>query len=147
LKRGRPPELDLEHELKLHAAVRRAIRSRLVRSAHDLAEGGLLVALAECAIGGKQLLGAQIDLKPARTRLDALLFGESQGRALLTCPADQTELLVDQLKTDGVTTLVIGTVGGARLRVRVHGDPAEEFSWEVASLHSLWDRALDGYLR
>ena len=147
LKRGQPPELDLDHELKLHAAVRQAIRSRLVRSAHDLAEGGLLVALAECAIGGKRLLGAQIDLEPARTRLDALLFGESQGRALVTSAADQVDSLVAQLKADGVNARIIGKVGGANLTVRVAGEAAQEFLWEVGSLHSSWDRALDSYLR
>ena len=60
LKRGRPPELDIEREKKMHDAVRAAIRLGEIRSAHDLAEGGLLVALAECAIGGAKQLGATI---------------------------------------------------------------------------------------
>src|SRR5476651_798982 len=84
LKRGRPPELNIAREKKMHDAVRAGIRLGEIRSAHDLAEGGLLVALAECAIGGSKKLGASITLDLPHARLDALLFGESQSRAIVT---------------------------------------------------------------
>src|SRR5277367_2003650 len=84
LKRGRPPELNIDREKKMHEAVRAAIRAGLVRSAHDLAEGGLLVALAEGAVCGKEILGASVIVIPGEIRDEAFLFGESQSRALLT---------------------------------------------------------------
>jgi phosphoribosylformylglycinamidine synthase II len=147
LKRGRPPELNLEREMKLHEAVRAAIRSGGVQSAHDLAEGGLLIALAECAIGGRKCLGAKIRLDGPYGRLDALLLGESQSRALLTASAEKAAELIALFRQLGVPAEAIGIVGGTDLSIEVTQDSnLRQFSWEVASLHQAWDQALDLYL-
>ena len=146
LKRGRPPELDLEREKKLHAAVRAAIRAGIVRSAHDLADGGLLIALAESVIGSASLLGATVSLDVPGTRLDALLFGESQSRAILTTRPENAEALVAQLEREGVPARRIGTVGGSELVVEVGGAAPRAWKWKVADLHKVWDGALDSYL-
>jgi phosphoribosylformylglycinamidine synthase len=146
LKRGRPPELNMEREKKLHDAVRAAIRLGEVRSAHDLAEGGLLVALAECAIGGAKHLGATVKLDMAYQRLDALLFGESQSRAIITTRSENASALVALLELRGVPARRIGTVGGSELTVQVAGPTPREFAWEIASLHQAWDSALATYL-
>ena len=143
LKRGRPPELNLERELKMHQAVRAAIRSGDIRSAHDLAEGGLLVALAECSIGGAKLLGARVSLPDSTERLDALLFGESQSRALLTAPADKADAVLALFAGNGVPARSIGNVGGTELVVQT---AARQLSWGVSALHQAWDTALDSYL-
>jgi phosphoribosylformylglycinamidine synthase len=146
LKRGRPPELNLEREKKLHDAVRAAIRMKEVRSAHDLAEGGLLVALAECVIGGAKTVGATVKLDAPGTRLDALLFGESQSRAILTTRPENATALVALLEIHGVPARRIGTVGGSDLVVQVGGSPPREWKWNAAALHHAWDGALDAYL-
>ena len=142
LKRGRPPELDLDREKKLHAAVRAAIRAGHVRSAHDLAEGGLLVAVAECAIGGAARLGARITLDLPFHRADALLLGETQSRALLTAAPDQAEALLALLHSQDVPARRIGAVGGETLSVHVDGPNPRDLSWPVATLHRLWDESL-----
>jgi len=129
LKRGRPPELNIEREKKMHDAVRSAIRLGEIRSAHDLAEGGLLVALAECAIGGSKQLGATIQLDVTHARLDALLFGESQSRALITTRPENATALVALLELRGVPARRIGTVGGADLVVKIGGAAPREFKW------------------
>ena len=77
---GKSPALNLETEAKHQAAVLEAIRSGLVQSAHDLSEGGLAVALAECAIGSRGL-GAAIELDGNPV---SALFSESQSRFLLS---------------------------------------------------------------
>ncbi|HUB66776.1 MAG TPA: phosphoribosylformylglycinamidine synthase subunit PurL [Candidatus Methylacidiphilales bacterium] len=146
LKRGRPPELNLEREKKLHEAVRAGIRLGEIRSAHDLAEGGLLVALAECAIGGANRLGATVTLDFSYQRLDALLFGESQSRALVTTRPENAAALAALLNLRGVPARRIGTTGGDKLIVRIAGATAREFSWDVAALHQVWEGALDVYL-
>ncbi|MCE0523399.1 MAG: phosphoribosylformylglycinamidine synthase subunit PurL [Methylacidiphilales bacterium] len=147
LKRGRPPELNIEREKKMHDAVRAAIRLGEIRSAHDLAEGGLLVALAECAVGGeKKHLGATIRLDFPFTRLDALLFGESQGRALLTTRPENASALVALIELRGVPARRIGTVGGRDLVVQMGGPAPREWKWDVSALHEAWDGALDSYL-
>jgi len=146
LKRGRPPELNIECEKKMHDAVRAAIRLGEVRSAHDLAEGGLLVALAECAIGGAKHLGATATLDLPHDRLDALLFGETQSRALLTARPENASALVALIELRGVPARRIGTVGGRDLVVKIGGPAPREYSWEVAALHEAWNGALDSWL-
>jgi phosphoribosylformylglycinamidine synthase II len=146
LKRGRPPELNLELEKKMHDAVRSGIRLGEVRSAHDLAEGGLLIALAECAIGGAKLWGATIALDIPHGRLDALLFGESQSRALITTRPENASALVALLEFRGVPARRIGTVGGGDLVVKIGGAAPREFSWKVSALHDVWNGALDSWL-
>ena len=74
---GRPPELNLQTEKALLSTVLEAIQSGLVRSAHDLSEGGLAVALAESCISGN--VGAQVNVETA-LRADHALFSESQSR-------------------------------------------------------------------
>jgi phosphoribosylformylglycinamidine synthase II len=146
LKRGRPPELDLGRELKMHAAVREAIRAGLVRSANDLAEGGLLVALAECAIGGEKMIGAKVQLAGAESRVEGLLFGESQSRALLTAAPENAAALLALLAQAGVPACRIGTVGGTELAVKIEGKTPRDLHWDVAELHRAWDAALGTYL-
>jgi phosphoribosylformylglycinamidine synthase len=146
LKRGRPPELDLGVEKKLHEAVRAAIRDGKIRSAHDLADGGLLVALAECCIAGAKQLGANVTLDVASDRADALLLGESQSRALVTTAADNASTVIAQFEQAGVPARRIGTVGGSDLAVRVTNPQRLDLKWSVASLHDAWDQALDRYL-
>src|SRR5256714_993232 len=103
LKTGTPPRCELEGERNLHLTLRALIHSGVVKSAHDCSEGGLAVALAECCISQQiaretpRLIGAQIDLTPreasddavqtsgpGKPRLDALLFGETQGRIIIS---------------------------------------------------------------
>jgi phosphoribosylformylglycinamidine synthase II len=146
LKRGRPPELNLKREINLHNAVRAAIRLGEIRSAHDLAEGGLLVALAECAIAGTKQLGATLQLDFPSDRLDALLFGESQSRALITTRPENASALAALFELRGVPSRRIGTVGGSNLVVKIGGTTPREFSWDVAALHAVWDSILDSYL-
>jgi phosphoribosylformylglycinamidine synthase len=131
--------------LKMHHAVRAAIRAGLVRSAHDLAEGGLLVALAECAIGGSPRLGATIRLALGGVSMDALLFGESQSRALLTAAPENVDELWALFQQEGVPAQNLGTVGGDRLAVEIAG-AGSPLVWDVAELFEKWDSALAGYL-
>ncbi|WP_435924063.1 phosphoribosylformylglycinamidine synthase subunit PurL [Paenibacillus sp. DYY-L-2] len=131
---GRPPQLDLDVEKKLLDAVLGAIQGGLVRSAHDLAEGGLAVALAESCISGG--LGAQVDFH-TDLRSDVALFSESQSRILLSASADQAEKLVDFIATHGVPVQKIGQVGGRELNVRVNGTPALNRS--VETLKQVWE--------
>jgi phosphoribosylformylglycinamidine synthase len=142
LKRGRPPELNLDREKQMHDAVRAAIRSGKVRSAHDLADGGLLVALAECCIGGARQLGATVRIDGANARLDALLFGEGQSRALLSVKAEDADAVIAQFTAAGVPIRRLGTVGGGELIVA----SSRELKWDVAALHAAWSGALDSYL-
>src|SRR5204862_1948501 len=94
IKSGIPPRCHLENEKAVHDAVRGWIASGVVKGAHDCSEGGLAVALAESCISQQiardtpRLVGAQVDLSAVTVpRLDALLFGETQGRVVISVPA------------------------------------------------------------
>ena len=81
---GELPQADLGELRALHAAVRQAVRAGALRSAHDVAEGGLAVALAEACLAGG--LGATVDLSPLRPAGEALLFGEGPGAFVVSGP-------------------------------------------------------------
>ena len=88
LKTGRPPEIDLDLEKQVHFFLRNIIQKCMINSAHDLGDGGLAVALAECCISSG--LGANIVIPSSKSRLDRLLFAEGGGRVLVSCSDDQS---------------------------------------------------------
>jgi phosphoribosylformylglycinamidine synthase len=103
---GELPHADLGSLRALHAAVRRGVRDGVLHSAHDIAEGGLAVALAESCLGGG--IGARIDFgAPAD---EALLFGEGPGAFVVSAPAGA-------LARFGAAARIIGTVGGDALAI------------------------------
>ena len=107
---GRPPRLDLGAEKRLYAAVLEAAGAGLLRSAHDCADGGLAVALAECAFRGEEEgLGGRFDL-PGSLRPDVLLFSESPSRMIVTTQ-DEARLRAAAHR-HGVPCARLGVVGG-----------------------------------
>ena len=118
---GAPPELDLERELNVQKLTLAAIRAGLVRSAHDVSDGGLGVALAECCITGG--FGATVEVPDTaeagiNIRLDALLFGETQSRIVLSIGPEHLPRLQEMAQHAGVPLSYLGTVGGDRLVIR-----------------------------
>jgi phosphoribosylformylglycinamidine synthase len=146
LKTGTPPRCDLVKEQELHLALRSLIYSGVVKSAHDCSEGGLAVALAECCISQQlgretpRLIGAELDLTGvAQTRLDALLFGETQSRVVISVAGIQAHKVLAQAKILGVPALQLGTVHGTVLQIKTSG---ASLSCEVARLHDIWWNAI-----
>ncbi len=83
LKTGRPPEIDLDLERQVHLFLRKTINQNIINSAHDLGDGGLAIAIAECCISSGY--GANIQIPPSASRLDRLLFAEGGARVLVSC--------------------------------------------------------------
>ncbi|MGH7321695.1 MAG: phosphoribosylformylglycinamidine synthase subunit PurL, partial [Candidatus Rokuibacteriota bacterium] len=115
--------LDFDRERAVQAACLAAIEAGCVRSAHDCAEGGLAVALAECCITGPRLLGADISLGAAE-RLDELLFGEAPSRIVVSIPPVEWVRFEQIVREWAVPVAVLGRVGGDRLTIRVGGGPS-----------------------
>lgn len=107
---GAPPRCDLSTERNLIESLLAAIEAGVVRSAHDVSDGGLAVALAECCVMDRNRpLGASIDLRvfdeiPTR----ALLYGEGQGRIVVSTP--DPVALSEIAVRHGVPVQVIGRV-------------------------------------
>jgi phosphoribosylformylglycinamidine synthase len=141
-KTGSPPRCDLETAKTLHTTLIGLIQSGLVKSAHDCSDGGLAVALAESCIsrlvarGTPRLIGATIDLSAIKdVRLDALLFGETQSRIVVTCQNLDAVKVVERAKLMGVPAIQIGKVAGDTLTVKA---ATGEFSAPLAELHDAW---------
>jgi len=120
--RGEPlpdglPELALDEAIAAQAVVREAVRSGACASAHDIAEGGLAVALAECCLAGG--LGADVTFGELFAGADPheALFGESPGGFVLSGAPDALRELADAASRTGVVLAPIGTVSGGALRI------------------------------
>jgi phosphoribosylformylglycinamidine synthase len=110
---GDAPHLDIEAESRLQACIREAIRSRVVVSAHDTAEGGLAIALAEKAVNASNdgiptNLGAKITLPSAISA--GVLFGEVQSRILVSLPTSNTDKLKQICASHGIMCTKVGVV-------------------------------------
>ena len=123
VQRGAPPWIDLETEKRLHSLCLTAAHERLLRSAHDVGAGGLAVALAECCFAGPGL-GARIALERG-IRTDALLFGESQSRMLVSLRRRHLGRFRDLARREGVPFTFLGafeTQGAKQVFYLVEGD-------------------------
>ncbi|MGC8991687.1 MAG: AIR synthase related protein, partial [Verrucomicrobiia bacterium] len=151
LKTGNPPRCNLEKARLLNTSMLSLICSGDIKSAHDCSEGGLAVCLAECCISHLEarntprLIGAEIDLSEAESsiekesgalpRLDALLFGETQHRIVITTSDLDAAKVVARAKLLGLVACRIGRVGGDTLVLKTRRG---EWRWLVAELHDLW---------
>ncbi|HET8644950.1 MAG TPA: AIR synthase-related protein, partial [Vicinamibacteria bacterium] len=148
---GRPPRLDLAAEKSLHAFLAEAAAEGLLRSAHDLGDGGLAVALAECCFrgeepgwGGRFEVGElPVDASGALSRDDVLLFSETPSRALVTT-VDEPRLR-ELTARHGLRWARLGLTGGDRLTITRRGRVVMDSP--VAALHEAWmclERVLAG---
>lgn len=137
LVKGTPPWIDLRTERAVQQSCSKAIEKGILRSAHDVSDGGLAVALAECCIGGpEKAVGARIELRELM-RGDAVLFGESQSRIIVSVKEKDLNRLKDIASREGAPLQLIGEVGGSRLIVQPWIQaPVEE-------LKGIWINALE----
>src|SRR5215203_3086046 len=107
---GAPPPVDLAAEKRNGDVVRGMIHAGLVTAAHDISDGGLLVALAEMAMASG--IGANLDAAPEDIPAHAFWFGEDQARYLVTVPADRAEAVMQRVQDESVLVHRIGSTGG-----------------------------------
>ena len=112
---GDAPEVDMEQELKAFELISTANSRGLISSCHDISDGGLAVALAECCIWGN--IGARIKLEDY-SDLIAMLFSESQGRYLIGVIENNAEHFENIINNIGITYYKIGNTGGDTLNIR-----------------------------
>jgi phosphoribosylformylglycinamidine synthase subunit PurL len=134
---GPPPPVDLAAERQNGDFVRAMIEAGQVAACHDVADGGLLVALAEMAMAGG--LGAALDPAPREVPLNAWLFGEDQARYLIE--TGDPDALLAGAANRGIRAQRIGTVGGAALTVSGAG------AISVAELRAANEAWLPGYMQ
>ena len=118
---GDAPYFELDEEVALQQALLALITKELVKSAHDVSDGGLAVCLAESVIFSNSAAGAKIDLASVAghegARLDALLFGEAQSRIVISTAREHVDTINQLLENKGVKATEIGVVGASRLEI------------------------------
>ena len=140
---GYPPELDLEKEATLQRALVALIEEGLAESVHDCADGGLAVALAECAL--PKGIGLAANLKSHDLPAEFVLFGEDASRVVLSC--DPANLLrIQELAAEYELFLdVLGETGGDRVEIRLDGQLV--ISAGVLELNGAYEGSLERMLR
>jgi phosphoribosylformylglycinamidine synthase II len=141
LVKGAPPWIDLKFEQAVQSCCIEAIEKGILRSAHDISEGGLAVALAEsCISGPEKPLGARIEAREM-IRGDALLFSESQSRIVVSLAERDLGQLREIAAKQHVPVQVVGTVGGARLTIQ----PLVQLP--VDELRAIWSAGLTQWIK
>jgi phosphoribosylformylglycinamidine synthase subunit PurL len=141
LMRGTPPWIDLKIEQAVQNCCRQAIEEQLLSSAHDVSDGGLAIALAECCVGGPDKpLGVRIETHEM-IRGDALLFSESQSRIIVSLKEENVGRLNEIAARHGVPAQAIGTVGGTRFIIQ----PLLQLP--VEELKTIWSTGLTARLK
>jgi len=141
---GRLASLDLAVERAVQEACRATIGARLLGSAHDCAEGGLAVTLAEACVSGPRRLGAEVDLGPARGPADLTLFGEGPSRVLVSVKVDRAQHFEQLMKEFRVEWRFIGRVGGDRLRIRADAESLVDL--ELDRISGAWRGGFERYV-
>ena len=133
------PYFNLEEELAVQQLIRDANNKVILRSAHDLSEGGLIVSLLESGYPG--LLGFKVAATPHEIRNDAFWMGEAQGRVLVSVAPEAKQALVLLATEKGVPLLELGVVGGEE--IVVNGD-----SWgKISDWKNDYDTSLESIMQ
>ncbi len=136
---GEVPDVDLAGERALQTALLECIRAGYIRSAHDCSEGGLAVALAESAIADpEQPFGADVNLDD-ELPLVPLLFGEAQGRVIISVAPEHARTVIERARSRGVLARQIGHVGrrseDAPFRIRTSSGAIDLPAGELADCY------------
>ena len=100
----------------------------------------MAVALAECCMSnGDAMAGAEIDLSQFTERLDAVLFGETQSRVLISAAHENAARISSEANRSGISVTALGRTGGSTLSIKTHRG---ELSWDVGRLRDVWWNAI-----
>jgi phosphoribosylformylglycinamidine synthase len=145
---GTPPDVDLQAEKALQRLIVAGVRDGLIRSAHDCSEGGLAIALAECAFGTGGV-GLTVNI-PAVAAPDSwastsTLFSESASRVIISVARGELGSLLARAKAFGVPAREIGQTGSDRISVSING--RRVIDMPVGDAEGIWDSALETHFR
>ena len=140
---GKPPVLDRKHEKQVQEFCLELIQKGLIQSAHDCSEGGLAIAVAESCFSAKEeALGATLELE-STLRGDALLFGETQSRIIISFPEELTDQIEGLALSYPVDFSLIGKTGGSQFTVSINGQ--EYIKQDIESAKEIWKTSLGRY--
>jgi phosphoribosylformylglycinamidine synthase II len=109
------PHFELEEEYKVQQLVSSLIKEKLIDSAHDISEGGLIITLIEK--GFNRDLGFEVNAELVGIRKDAYWFGEAQSRVVVSVKKSKSEALINAIKKAGIAYTQLGTVTAGKIKV------------------------------
>jgi phosphoribosylformylglycinamidine (FGAM) synthase-like enzyme len=127
------PYFDLDKEYDMHQVIKQLIKHRVIQSAHDVSDGGLFITLLESAMPND--FGFEIESDSA-IRKDAFLFGEAQGRVVVSVSPEEHERFVELMATSEVEFSLLGAVSNGYLSVD------EESFGHVTDIKLVYDNVL-----
>lgn len=140
IENGMVPIVDLEKEKLVQETLLKLNDQCLIASAHDCSDGGLAVAIAECCFSslGRDAVGADIKLSSGGQSCEALLFGETPSRVLVSVAPENFEKF-SSIAAE-IEHSVVGRVGGSYLSLKIDGTSV--ITEPVALLESIWANSL-----
>ncbi len=137
---GESPKINLDEEKKLQDTLLNLIRKGLIKSAHDISEGGIVSALAECCIiNQEKQIGCEVEV-PIKSRKDFSLFSESQSRIIISVSKEKLLDLERELKLYGVKFIKLGVVIGSSLNLK------NLFEVSVSKLSDIYYNTIPGIM-
>jgi phosphoribosylformylglycinamidine synthase len=134
---GQPPALDMDYEKRVHDTIREILAEGLAESAHDLSDGGLAVALAECSFGPDGI-GAQLDID-SDLRPEFLAFHEAPSRILIsTANARRVSSIAERHRVEAP---VVGVTIEKGIEIRQRSITLG--SWEISALNQAYEQSLE----
>jgi phosphoribosylformylglycinamidine synthase len=139
---GLPPLLDMDYEKRVHEALREIVRQGTAESIHDVSDGGLAIAAAECSFN-QENIGARLEIEsplPAQY----VLFHEAPSRVLLSATEEAVAGIKKVAQRHHVEAPVIGETIPGHLEVQLNR--SQLFRVAIRDLHQRWDTALEEML-
>ncbi|MFQ5589051.1 MAG: AIR synthase related protein, partial [Nitrospiria bacterium] len=146
-ERGYPPNLDFEKEKGVQMLVREAAQAGLLTAAHDCAEGGLTMTLAECCLLSPAHVGGKVTISPPAIRTDGFLFGESQSRIVVTVKPADFDTLQSRIEAQGLPYTVLGETGGTALEISIQDHPHPLIHLSLDAMNTSYKTGLSDYFK
>lgn len=143
LEKGKVPEVDLEQESRLIEMLISLIEARLLKSCHDISEGGLAIALAESAIKG--MIGFRVQWDWGVRRKDRILFSEASGRVVVSLDEKDLASLSSLATQYEIEFLELGRVGSDRMIWEEDG--IEFVNLAVQDAARIWGEAIECHMK
>jgi phosphoribosylformylglycinamidine synthase II len=140
---GAPPAMDLDAEKRLIAALIALVGEKILRSAHDVSDGGLCVTIAECCFAAEEL-SARVELR-GEEPAEAALFGERGARAVVSAAPDSLARLMAVAAQYKIVAREIGRVARGEFSIQYNGQ--KRVAADVGALRRAWATSLEEAIR
>ncbi|MDQ6787368.1 MAG: phosphoribosylformylglycinamidine synthase subunit PurL [Acidobacteriota bacterium] len=146
IEAGEVPALDLDLERRVQKTCLDLADKFLLKSAHDCSDGGLVVAIAESCFSSlnRKAVGVEIELNTENLSLEALLFGESPSRIVISFSPDKLNEVEAIAKENNCPFEIIGAVAGEDLKIKANGEKV--ISASINELENVWKTSLEKQL-